>query len=53
VISGFRQSVNEIFALLGLHAKEIACYLPTFLDNLSGSFSRFENSKILFEMLDP
>jgi hypothetical protein len=40
VNSGFRHSVNEIFALLRCYAALIGNLLPTFLDNLSVLSSR-------------
>jgi len=33
--SGFRSSVNEVFALLGRYAALIGSYLPTFRESLS------------------
>ena len=46
-ISGFRRDVNEIYALLGYYAAHTGNSVPTFRDNISISFLRVKNSKIL------
>ena len=45
VTSGFRQEVNENFALLGFDVASIGNSLPTFRDNQSVSPSRAENRR--------